>query len=91
MGDHLQKRLEELQQEFPKIVSNVRGRGLFCAFDLRNSEERLTLRTKAYDKGLVVLGSGEKSMRFRPPLTIQKHEIDEGVNILRQSLQEIKS
>jgi L-lysine 6-transaminase len=90
MGDYLQKQLEELQQEFPKVVSNVRGKGLFCAFDLRNGDERFALRTKAYDKGLVVLGSGDRSMRFRPPLTIQKHEVDEGVNILRQSLKEMK-
>ena len=90
VGGYLQEKLHELQQEFPATVSNARGRGLFCAFDLQNGDERLELRKKAYAKGLVVLGSGERSIRFRPALTIQKHEIDEGMNILRQSLKEMK-
>ncbi|MBI4811356.1 MAG: L-lysine 6-transaminase [Ignavibacteriales bacterium] len=90
VGDHLISRLTELQNEFPKLVGNVRGKGLFCAFDLPTTAQRNELRKKASDKGLVILGSGERAMRFRPPLTIQKREIDEGVNILRQSLKEMK-
>jgi len=90
-GDYLMERLHKLQSEFPKMVSNARGKGLFCAFDLRNGAERNDLKKKAFDRGLVILGSGERSMRFRPPLTIQKHEIDEGTNILRQSLKEMKA
>lgn len=90
-GEYLLGKLSELQSEFPKMVSNARGRGLFCAFDLRTGEERMELRKKAYDRGLVVLGSGERSLRFRPPITIAAHEVDEGVNILRQSLKEMKA
>jgi len=89
MGAYLQERLRELQTEFPGFVSNARGRGLFCAIDVRNPEDRLTLRNKAFEKGLVILGSGERSLRFRPPLTIQASELDEGIEILRQSLGEM--
>lgn len=89
VGEHLALRLNELQTEFPKIVGNVRGKGLFCAFDLRTTAERNDLRKKAFDRGLVILGCGERSLRFRPPLTIQKNEIDEGTEILRQSLKEM--
>ena len=91
MGSYLQKGLNEIQGEFPSLVSNARGRGLMCAFDLRHPEGRMTLRKKAFEKGLVVLGSGERSIRFRPPLTIQRHEIDEGIGILRKSLSEMSS
>jgi len=91
VGEYLQQNLRELQKEFPGQVSNARGRGLFCAFDLRDGKERQDLRNKAYTKGLIVLGSGERSIRFRPPLNISKSEIDEGIGILRQSLKEIKS
>jgi L-lysine 6-transaminase len=90
VGEHLMKRLDDLQEEFPAIVSNVRGRGLFCAFDVRNAGERLQLRKKAYDRGLVILGSGERSLRFRPALNIQKQEIDEGINILQKALHELR-
>jgi L-lysine 6-transaminase len=72
------------------MVSNVRGRGLLCAFDLRTGTERNDLRGKAFQRGLVILGCGDKSLRFRPPLTITPHEVDEGVEMLRQSLKEMK-
>lgn len=90
MGDYLQKRLNELQSEFPMLVTNARGRGLFCAIDLVNPEKRTDVRKKAFEKGLIILGSGERSLRFRPPLTINQKEIDEGINILRESLHELK-
>jgi L-lysine 6-transaminase len=89
-GEHLLNGIREIQREFSGRVSNARGRGLFCAFDLRDGKERLELRNKAYAKGLVVLGSGERSIRFRPPLNISKAEIDEGLNILVTSLKEMK-
>ena len=91
VGDYLQSKLNEMQNEFPKLVSNVRGKGLFCAFDLPTTALRNELRKKASDKGLVVLGSGERAMRFRPPLTVQKNQIDEGLNILSESLNEMKA
>ncbi|MDI6765564.1 MAG: L-lysine 6-transaminase [Bacteroidota bacterium] len=90
VGYYLQSRLQELQVEFPMMVNNARGLGLFCAIDLINPAIRNDVRKKALEKGLVILGSGERSLRFRPPLTIQKHEIDEGVNILKESLKELK-
>jgi L-lysine 6-transaminase len=91
VGEYLQAQLQAMQNEFPKLVGNVRGKGLFCAFDLPTTAQRNELRKKASDKGLVILGSGERAMRFRPPLTIQKTQIDEGVNILRASLKEMKA
>jgi len=91
MGEYLKSRIEELQTEFPHMVGNARGRGLFCAFDLRNSGERNELRKKSFDRGLVILGSGERSIRFRPPLNIRRNEIDEAIGILRESLKEMKA
>jgi len=91
VGDYLQALLQAMQNEFPKLVSNPRGKGLFCAFDLPTTAQRNELRKKASDKGLVILGSGERAMRFRPPLTIQKNQIDEGLNIIRASLKEMKA
>ncbi len=89
MGKYLQSKLNELQIKFPNIVSNVRGRGLFCAFDLNSTSERDKLKNMCYSKGLIILGSGEKSMRFRPPLNIAKSEIDYGISIIEQCLKEM--
>lgn len=90
-GKYLLDQLHAMQAEFPKMISNARGLGLFCAFDLRDGAERLTLRNKAYERGLVILGCGDRSIRFRPPLNVTRNELDEGLNILRQSLKEMKA
>lgn len=89
MGDYLLKKIYDLQNEFPSVVSNARGLGLFCAFDLNTPDERNKLKNSCYDGGLIILGCGEKSMRFRPPLNISKSEVDMGISIIREALKQI--
>jgi L-lysine 6-transaminase len=57
-----------------------------CAFDAASTEARGRLIGKAYEKGLVAIGCGEKTVRFRPSLTITADEIDTGIGILREAL-----
>ena len=40
------------------------------------------LRDMAFENGVAILGSGNKSIRFRPPLIINKEQIDEAVKVL---------
>ena len=89
-GEYLLKNLQDIQTEFPTLASNARGRGLFCAFDLPSGELRNEVRKKAYQKGLVILGSGSVSLRFRPPLNISNKDLDAGIKILKESLRELK-
>jgi L-lysine 6-transaminase len=70
-------------------VSNARGKGLLCAIDLDTAQSRDQLRGKAYDDGLILIGCGDRSIRFRPPLNITKSDIDEGLRIIREALAEI--
>lgn len=90
VGEHLLKCLTQLAEEFPVTVSNPRGRGLFAAFDVVSPDVRTAIRTKCLQKGLIILPSGERSIRFRPPLTITKGEINQGIGIIRESISEIK-
>jgi L-lysine 6-transaminase len=89
VGDHLLKRLGELAEEFPGVVSNPRGKGLFAAFDVFSPEARTTIRQHAMKKGLIILPCGETAIRFRPPLTVTKSEIDAGIKILAESIREM--
>ena len=85
-GNALQARLLELQKEFPMIISNCRGRGLFSAFDFPDPETRKKFLHNCFDRGLIILACGEKSVRFRPALTLQIKELEEGMNIIRDSI-----
>jgi L-lysine 6-transaminase len=58
------------------LVSNVRGRGLMCAFDLPDTASRDRLIRRLYDdEQLLVLGCGPRSIRFRPALSISHEEL----------------
>ena len=86
VGEHLLNRLKEVQRDFPDMVSNSRGLGLMCSFDLPSTETRNKFKEACYKEKLIILGCGEKSIRFRPPLNVTKDEIDEGLNIIRKVL-----
>jgi len=62
----------------------VRGRGLFIAFDLPDAETRDDVWRKLFASGVLVLKSGERSIRFRPALDITKKVVDEALEILRK-------
>ena len=89
-GKRLLEGIEHLGEKYSNIISNARGRGLMCAFDLKTSELRDELRNKIYSNDLVVLGCGEKTIRFRPPLIISEEEIDEALEILDSTLNYFK-
>lgn len=70
------------------LVSNVRGRGLMCAFDLPSSEIRNAFISYCKARGLLVLACGEKSVRFRPHLVVCEEEILLAMNIMYQVIQQ---
>lgn len=85
VGDHLLARLQELAREL-SIVSNPRGRGLMCAIDISTRDLRDHIRKECTARGLIVLGCGQSAIRFRPPLTITEHELDTGIDLLKDVL-----
>jgi L-lysine 6-transaminase len=74
-GKELLQGFENLQNEFPGIISNSRGRGLMCAFDLQNGPKRDIFIRKLVEEKLLVVGCGEKSIRLRPHLVITQEEV----------------
>ena len=81
-GNRLHQGLVDLSGKYPQIIFNSRGCGLMCAFDLETSAKRDEMKNKLYQNGLVVLGCGEKTIRFRPPLVIKEQEVDQMVEII---------
>ena len=86
VGKVLKSELLKLENEYPEVVSNTRGRGLFCAFDLPSSEHRDRLASHIMEEGAIVIGSGVKSIRFRPHLNVTESEITQGISIIKKSL-----
>ena len=76
MGPYLLGQINMLANQFPGYVTNPRGQGLFCAFDLPSTIERDKMITKLLDRKLMILGSGDNSIRFRPHLNVVKQDIN---------------
>ena len=85
MGKSLLLQLKGLQSHCPR-VDNARGKGLMCAIDLPTTQERDRVKEEAYRKGLILLGCGERSIRFRPALNVSSNEIDNAIHILKRSI-----
>lgn len=68
-----------------EYLSNPRGKGLLCSIDLTDSQLRDAVVKECMKNKLMILGCGPKTIRFRPPLTIQTEQLDEGLDILKKS------
>ena len=82
-------KLQEMSDFYPDLLSNTRGKGLMCAFDLPDTKSRDKFIKLVYDNQMMVLPTGEKSVRFRPPLNIDKNEINDGIKILESCISDL--
>ena len=85
-GERFLTRLRELEQEYPGLVSNARGRGLMLAFDMPDARGRDAVRTGCWESGLATLTCGPRSVRFRPALIFSEEDVESAVRTLREVL-----
>ncbi|NNG27620.1 MAG: L-lysine 6-transaminase, partial [Ignavibacteriaceae bacterium] len=85
-GTYLLSRLDGIQNQFPKLINNARGLGIMCSFDMPTTELRDEFRANCETEKLLILGCGEKSIRFRPPLNITDDELEEGLQVIEKVL-----
>jgi 4-aminobutyrate aminotransferase len=95
-GEYLMAGLREFQQSY-ECMGDVRGKGLMVAVEFvkdRESKEparewRNEIIKKAFQKGLLLLGCGENSIRFCPALTVTAEEINECLSIFDEVVREV--
>ncbi len=95
-GKRLMDGLVKLQQSH-ECMGDVRGKGLMVAVEfVKNRETKEPARTwrndiikQAFNKGLLLLGCGENSIRFCPSLTVNTSEIDKCLSIFDDVVREI--
>jgi 4-aminobutyrate aminotransferase len=88
-GTYLLGRLRELAARHEEI-GDVRGLGLMTATefvkDRKSKEPAVKFRDRvleeSYQRGLILLPCGRSTLRYIPPLVVQREEIDEGIEIL---------
>ena len=88
MGNYFRKKMNDLAKE-SDLVNFIRGKGLLNALIINDSEDS----SKAWDiclkmkeKGLIAKPTHGNIIRFAPPLVINKKEIDESCQIIRDCI-----
>ncbi len=86
VGAQILTALDGLEDRYPGRLTNARGRGLFLAFDLPDTETRRRSLQTMREQGLLGLASGTRSIRFRPPLILDAPTADDGLERLTRAL-----
>ena len=74
-GAFLLEGLQKLQEKYPQLITNARGRGLMCAFDLPDTKMRNDFQEKLYEENVIILICGDQSLRFRPHLNVTQEDL----------------
>ncbi|MDH3255938.1 MAG: L-lysine 6-transaminase [Acidobacteriota bacterium] len=82
VGRHLLAGLEAIANKMPELVSNARGRGMFLAIDMPDIDVREAAVQAMREGGVLGMRSGDRSIRFRPPLNLTTGQAEEGLTTL---------
>jgi 4-aminobutyrate aminotransferase len=93
VGEFMLERLRGWTKSHP-TVGDVRGRGLMIGIEIVKDkatrepavELRNRIETMAFERGLVMLGCGENSLRLSPPLIVSREEATVALDILEDVL-----
>jgi len=80
------REMDDLLARYPEYFSAHYGVGLMRALEVKESEMLPIMLKKALEKGVLVLRAGTNRMRFLPPLTITKAEMELGFERLKDAL-----
>ncbi len=87
-ADRLVAGLETLARDFPGVIHNVRGMGLYQGFSFRREDDKKAFTRRALQvENLLLLGAGTHTIRLRPNLEVTSEEIDLLLAILRRGLE----
>lgn len=82
------KKLNDLKEEYPDIIKDVRGKGLLIAVELVDDNAASSINSKCLDEGLILNVTHGNIVRIFPALNISKDEMEEGLKIFENDLEE---
>jgi 4-aminobutyrate aminotransferase len=96
VGEYFMRKLRAFADKYP-VVGQVRGKGLMIGVELvtdrvsKAPAKKLCddLITRAFHNGLILLQCGQSTVRFMPPLMIDEADVDEAMDLLEHSLNEV--
>ena len=86
---YFESKLKEFYKHNTNIFTNIVGLGLMRGLCAKDAETLAEIINNGFVNGVLVLKAGKNTLRFLPPLTISKEEIDEGFKRLEQAVEKI--
>ena len=83
---YFNQKLEDLYSANRDIFTKKVGIGMMVGLRVKDAETLSNIIINAKENGVIVLKAGRNTLRFLPPLTITKEEIDEGFNSLTNAI-----
>ena len=87
-GAYLYSKLNKLAVKYSDLIEQVRGKGLMLAIELKNETGRIIEILR--ENRLLVVGAAGNTIRYLPPLNINKKEISEAVEITSLALEKFQ-
>ena len=79
--------LNSLKNRYPKIIKEVRGRGLLIGLQLHNDQSKFI--KKLTENKFLTIRAAENVVRLLPPLNVKKNELDQALKILNKVCAEL--
>lgn len=86
---YFESKLKVFYENHQTIFKEMVGLGLMRGLRVRDAQTLSNIISNAFDTGVLVLKAGKNTLRFLPPLTIAKSEIDEGFKRLEIAIEKI--
>jgi acetylornithine/N-succinyldiaminopimelate aminotransferase len=79
--------LKEIQNKYPNIIKEIRGRGLLIGIQLKTDQTKFI--KKLMDNNLLTIRAAENVVRVLPPLNVKKSEINLALKIIKKVCSEL--
>ncbi len=86
---YFNKELEKFYKAHKKFFTSKVGIGMMCGLRVKDADTLSSIMLNAKESGVMVLKAGRNTLRFLPPLTITKEEIDEGFTALNSAMSRV--
>lgn len=91
MGNYFMRKLSELQDKYPDLIADVRGKGLLIGLEFASQEVREAVQVELFYRGVLVAGTlnANRTFRIEPPLIITESQINIMIDTLESILVEL--
>jgi 4-aminobutyrate aminotransferase len=88
-GDQALGGLREIAAVYPRLVTDVRGKGLMLGVEFDSPEHAEAVQFAAFERGLLVLECGKQTVRLCPPLIVSADEMATGLRLFGEAVADV--